>query len=71
MAKKPDQKATIHHDFAFVSDADLNAQIAAFASGHETLSGDRLAMDSRMSLGAGKVRVTFRLVPPRSGKGRR
>jgi hypothetical protein len=62
---------TLHHDFAFASDADLNAQIAAFAREYEAKNGDRLAMDARMDLGAGKVRVTFRLVPAKSGKGRR
>jgi hypothetical protein len=71
MAKKTDQKITIQQTFVFASDADLNAQIAAFAADHEKRHGNRLAMDARFELGAGKARITFRLVPPRSGKGRR
>ncbi|HEY0137654.1 MAG TPA: hypothetical protein VGB85_26395 [Nannocystis sp.] len=66
MAKKP-EKITLNHDFAFASDADLNAQIAAFTAAHEAehraSTGERLAMDARRSLGPSKVRVTFRIVP--------
>lgn len=62
MAKKPD-KVTLHHDFAFASDADLDAQIAAFRADHQATAHERLAMDARRSLGPGKVRVTFRVVP--------
>ena len=66
MAKKP-EKTTLNHDFGFASDADLDAQIAAFRAAHEQAhaagSGERLAMDARRSLGPNKVRVTFRVVP--------
>lgn len=66
MAKKP-EKITLNHDFAFASDADLNAQISAFTAAHEAehkaTTGERLAMDARRSLGPSKVRVTFRIVP--------
>ena len=70
MAKQPNKPATVQRDFAFVSDADLNAQIAAFSADHEARIGQRLAMHTRTSLGAAKVRVTFRVVEPRSGKRR-
>lgn len=62
MPKKP-EKVTVGQDFAFTSDADLNAQIAAFAAAHEAAHRDRLAVDAKRPLGANKVRVTFRVVP--------
>lgn len=62
MPKKP-EKVTIHHDFEFATDADLNAQISAFQAAHEAAHRERLAMDARRPLGARKVRVTFRIVP--------
>jgi hypothetical protein len=59
--KKP-QPETIDRDFAFASDRELDEIIAAFRSEHETTTGQRLAMHARRSLGAGKVRITFRIV---------
>lgn len=59
-------KVTVDHVFAFVNDADLNAQIAAFRAASEKTRGQRLAMDARRPLGPGKVRVTFRVVSARS-----
>ncbi len=67
MAKKP-EKITLDHDFAFTSDADFNAQITAFTAAHEASNHERLAMDARRSLGPGKVRVTFRIVPGKPGR---
>jgi hypothetical protein len=64
-AKQPPQ--TISRDFTYSTDADLNGQIAAFSAEHQRSAGQRLAMDARRPLGAGKVRVTFRVV---AGKGR-
>jgi hypothetical protein len=66
MPKKP-EKVTLNHDFEFVKDADLNAQIAAFSAAHEAAHHERLAMDARRPLGAHKVRVTFRIVPGKRG----
>jgi methionine-rich copper-binding protein CopC len=59
---KKDEKVTISQDFAFNSDADLSAQIAAFQTKQQETQALRLAMDARRSLGPGKVRVTFRVV---------
>lgn len=59
---KKDEKVTISQDFAFSSDADLSAQIAAFQTKQQETQALRLAMDARRSLGPGKVRVTFRVV---------
>ena len=56
------EKVTLNQDFKFDSDADLNAQIAAFAAAQKAQQGQILAMDARRSLGPGKVRVTFRVV---------
>ena len=67
MAKKA-AKVTLQRDFTFQSDADLNTQIAAFAAAHEAAQGQRLAMDARMSLGANRVRVTFRLVDKKAAR---
>lgn len=70
MPKKPD-KVTLHHDFAFASDAELDAKIAAFRAAHEAEHQQILAMDARRSLGPGKVRITFRVIEKkRPGKGR-
>lgn len=68
MPKKA-EKVTLNHDFAYATDADLNAQIAAFAAAHAAASDERLAMDARRSLGPGKVRVTFRIVAGKRGRG--
>lgn len=68
MAKNTGSKVTLDRDFAFATDGDLNAQIAAFVATHEADAGERLAMDGRRPLGAGKVRVTFRVVEARGGK---
>jgi hypothetical protein len=67
MPKKA-EKVTLNHDFTFATDADLNAQIAAFTAAHETTHDERLAMDARRSLGPTKVRVTFRIVARRAGR---
>ena len=57
---------TLDHDFVFASDRELDEQIAAFRSAHETSRGQRLAMHARRSLGSAsgmtKVRITFRIV---------
>jgi hypothetical protein len=63
MAKK--NQLTLNQDFRFLKDEDLNAQIAAFAAAHEAEHHQILAMDGKRSLGAGKVRVTFRVLPKR------
>ncbi|MBL9105531.1 MAG: hypothetical protein JNL82_31635 [Myxococcales bacterium] len=68
MPKKP-EKITVGQDFTYAGDADLNAQVAAFAAAHEAAHDERLAMDAKRSLGPGKVRVTFRVVPAKA-KGR-
>jgi hypothetical protein len=62
MPKKP-EKVTVARDFTFASEADLDAQVAAFAAAHADEHGERLAMDAKRPLGAGRVRVTFRVVP--------
>lgn len=67
MPKKP-EKVTLNHDFAFATDADLNAQIAAFRAEHEATHRQILAMDARRSLGPGKVRVTFRVIEKQGGR---
>lgn len=61
MPKKA-EKITHNHDFAYTSDPDLDAQIAAFQAEHEATHDHRLAMDARRTLGPGKVRITFRRV---------
>lgn len=65
---KQAEKITLNHDFAFTSDPDLDAQIAAFAAVHEASHDHRLAMDARRSLGPGKVRVTFRHVEKKQSR---
>ncbi len=61
MAKKTAPQ-TLDHDFAFANDRELDEKIAAFRTEHEQAAGERLAMHARRSLGAGKVRITFRIV---------
>lgn len=68
MPKKP-EKVTLNHDFAFASDRELDAQIAAFRAEHEATHQQILAMDARRSLGPGKVRVTFRVIEKKKGRG--
>lgn len=70
MGKKSAQP-TLNHDFEFLKDVDLNAQIAAFAAAHEGAHDELLAMDGRRSLGPGKVRVTFRVRPQKRQRGER
>ena len=53
---------TTDRDFAFTTDRELDEKIAAFRTEHEASEGQRLAMHARRSLGAGKVRITFRIV---------
>jgi hypothetical protein len=69
MPKKP-EKVTLDHNFAFTTDADLAAQISAFKAEHEAAQRQILAMDSKRSLGPGKVRVTFRVIEKPRSKGR-
>jgi hypothetical protein len=68
MARKP-EKITLSHDFAFTTDGDLNAQIAAFTAAHEATNHQILAMDAKRPLGPNKARITFRVVPKKT-KGR-
>ena len=63
MARPPAAATSLAHDFAFTTDADLNAQVSAFQAEHAAQHDELLAMDSRRSLGAGKVRITFRRRP--------
>lgn len=70
MSKKTGEKIPLTQDFAFGSDAELNAKISAFQAVHANATGERLAMDARRPLGAGKARVTFRVVEERGGKRR-
>jgi hypothetical protein len=70
MPKKP-EKVTLHHDFAFEKDADLDDQIAAYRAEHEAKHHQILAMDARRSLGPGKVRVTFRVIEKKGRAPRR
>lgn len=70
MAKKT-EPTTLNQDFKFIKEADLNEQIAAFAATHEAAHNQILAMDARRSLGPGKVRVTFRIVPKKPVRGER
>lgn len=65
---KTTEKQTLDHDFRFQSDADLNAQIAAFQAAHEAANHQILAMDGRRPLGAGKVRISFRVLPKKRGR---
>jgi hypothetical protein len=67
MAKKA-EKVLLNQDFAFLKDADLNAQIAAFAAAHAAAHNQILAMDGRRPLGPGKVRVTFRVLPKKGSR---
>lgn len=66
---KNSEKVLLHRDFAFQKDADLNAQIAAFAAEHQATHNQILAMDARRSLGPGKVRVSFRVLAKKPQKG--
>lgn len=61
-------KIIVDQDFRFQNDADLNAQIAAFQSAHEAANHQILAMDARRPLGAGKVRISFRVVQKKRGR---
>jgi hypothetical protein len=67
MAKHVDK---LDHNFAFTSDADLDAQIQQFKQEHEAAHGQRLAVDGKRSLGPGKVRMTFRVVAQKRSKDR-
>jgi hypothetical protein len=64
---KKAEPETLHHDFVFGSDRELDEKIAAFRGEHEQAHGQRLAMHARRPLGPGKVRVTFRVVVPARG----
>jgi hypothetical protein len=61
MPKKP-EKVTIHHDFAYASEAELGQKVDEFRRAHEAEHHQILAMDAKRSLGPGKVRVTFRVI---------
>lgn len=62
------EATTLQQDFRCQSEAELNAQIAAFAATHEATHHQILAMDGRRSLGPGKVRVTFRVIAKKPAK---
>lgn len=66
---KNSENVLLHHDFAFQKEADLNAQIAAFAAEHQATHNQILAMDARRSLGPGKVRVSFRVLAKKPQRG--
>ena len=68
---KNSEKIILSQDFGFQTEAELNAQIAAFAAAHEKAHSQILAMDGRRSLGPGKVRVTFRVLPKKVNRGAR
>ncbi len=65
---KATEPILLKHDFTFTSDADLNAQIAVHRSARQAEDGQILAMHARQSLGATKVRITFRVVERRGGR---
>ena len=67
MPKKP-EKVTLNHDFVFTTDADFDEKLTAFRVEHEAVHGQILAMDSKRSLGPGKVRVTFRVIEKKGKK---
>jgi hypothetical protein len=69
MPKKP-EKVTLDHDFVFEKEVDLNEQIASFRAEHDAAHGQILAMDARRPLGPGKVRVTFRVIEKKGGRGK-
>ena len=69
MPKKP-EKVTLDQDFTFDKDADLDAKVTAFRAEHEARHDQILAMDSKRSLGPGKVRVSFRVIE-KKGKGKK
>jgi hypothetical protein len=68
MKKHAPQEGFVQHDFAYGSDTELNTLIASFKSAHEAAHGQLLTMHERRSLGAGRVRITFRV---RAGKASR
>jgi hypothetical protein len=68
---KTTEKNLLSHDFVIPKEADLNTQIAAFAAAYEASHNQILAMDARRSLGPGKVRVTFRVIPKKPARGER
>jgi hypothetical protein len=68
MATK-DTKTTLHHDFQAANDAELDVQMRAFKAAWTSEHGDGLAIDGKRSLGPGKVRVTFRVVPAPGTRG--
>ena len=65
---KATEPTLLKHDFTFTSDADLNAQIAAHRSAQQAEHGQLLAMHARQSLGATRVRITFRVVEKKGGR---
>ena len=65
---KPSVPTTLSHDFSYASDAELNQRISVFQAEHAAAHDELLAMDARRPLGAGRVRVMFRV---RSKKGSR
>ncbi len=67
MPKKAEPEL-VNHDFVFASDRELDEKIAAHRAAHEQSTGQRLAMHARRPLGAGKVRITFRIVEAPKGK---
>jgi hypothetical protein len=67
MPKKP-EKVTLNHDFAYTTDAELDERLTSFRAEHEAAHHQILAMDSKRSLGPGKVRVTFRVLEKKAKK---
>jgi hypothetical protein len=59
---KKSKPVLVDHDFSFATDRELDEKIAEFREAHERTTKQRLAMHSKRSLGAGKVRITFRVV---------
>ncbi len=68
MATK-DAKSMIHQDFQAANDAELDVRMREFKAAWTAEHGDGLAIDGKRSLGPGKVRVTFRVVPGPGAKG--
>ena len=61
MSKPPDPEL-VSVDFVFTTDAALNDLIAAHRKAYEAEHGRAIAMHARRPLGAGKARITFRLL---------
>jgi hypothetical protein len=62
------QPRTFDRVFEFANDRDLDERIAEFRQAHEREQHERIAMHARRSLGAHKVRITFRVVESPGGR---